>query len=137
LGLEDYVRDIGAIRTAGQDESVYARSRVLNAARAAGIMPLASVFPGFEDEGALTAYVQQARNQGYEGIGCIHPAQVPVVHAGFVPSGREVEWARAVLTAYERALAEGKGATRVGGEMVDGPTYARAQRIVARREVFR
>jgi citrate lyase subunit beta/citryl-CoA lyase len=137
LGLEDYVRDIGAIRTAGQDESVYARSRVLNAARAAGIMPLASVFPGFEDEGALTAYVQQARNQGYEGIGCIHPAQVPVVHAGFVPSGREVEWARAVLSACERALAEGKGATRVGGEMVDGPTYARAQRIVARSEVLR
>lgn len=137
LGLEDYVRDIGAVRSAGQEESAYARSRVLNAARAAGIIPLASVFPGFEDEAALTAYVQQARHLGYEGIGCIHPAQVPVVHAAFIPSDREVEWARAVLSAYEEALTEGKGATRVGGEMVDGPTYARAQRIVARSEVSR
>lgn len=137
LGLEDYVRDIGAVRSPGQEESAYARSRVLNAARAAGIIPLASVFPGFEDEAALTAYVQQARNLGYEGIGCIHPAQVPVVHGAFSPSDREVEWARAVLSAYEEALTHGKGATRVGGEMVDGPTYARAQRILARSEVGR
>ena len=134
LGLEDYVRDLGAVRTPGQEESAYARSRVLNAARAAGIVPLASVFPGFEDEAALTAYAQQARHQGYEGIGCIHPAQVHVVHAAFRPTEREIERAREVICAFESVQSQGKVATRVAGEMVDGPTYARAQRVIARAE---
>lgn len=134
LGLEDYVRDIGATRTPGQEESAYARSRVLNATRAAGIIPLASVFPGFEDEAALTAYTQQARHQGYEGIGCIHPAQVPVAHAAFLPTHSEIDRARDVIRAFEAAQAQGKGATRVEGDMVDGPTYLRALRVMARAE---
>lgn len=134
LGLEDYTADLGAERTQSQEESAYARSRVLNAARAAGIIPLASVYPGFEDPEALAAYASQARRLGYEGIGCIHPSQTAVVHKAFAPSEKEVARAERIVRDYEAAQASGAAAASSEGEMVDGPTYARALRTLGRRE---
>jgi citrate lyase subunit beta / citryl-CoA lyase len=132
LGLEDYLADIGAKRTQDQSESAYARSRVLNAARATGALPLASVYPGFEDRPALEAYVRAARDIGCEGIGCIHPAQVPIVHEAFRPSEEEQAKATAVLEAYESASQAGSGVTSTGGQMIDLPTYRRALRVIER-----
>ncbi|ARU40105.1 hypothetical protein CCB80_02705 [Armatimonadetes bacterium Uphvl-Ar1] len=130
LGLEDYVADIGATRTVDQSESWFARSRVLNAARAAGVMPLASVFPRFQVEDEVEEYARGARLAGYEGIGCIHPNQIGPAHRGFVASGAELERAKRIVEAYERAEAEGKGAVGVDGAMADLPTYERAKRVV-------
>jgi citrate lyase subunit beta/citryl-CoA lyase len=130
LGLEDYVADIGATRTVDQSESWFARSRVLNAARAAGVMPLASVFPRFQVEDEVEEYARGARMAGYEGIGCIHPNQIGPAHKGFLASGAELERARRIIEAYEQAEAVGKGAVGVDGAMADLPTYERAKRVV-------
>lgn len=130
LGLEDYVADIGATRSVDQSESWFARSRVLNAARAAGVMPLASVFPRFLVEEEVEDYSRGARLAGYEGIGCIHPNQIGPAHRGFIASGAELERAKRVIEAYERAEGEGKGAVGVDGAMADLPTYERAKRVV-------
>ena len=130
LGLEDYVADIGATRSLSQDESVYARSRVLNAARAAGIMPLASVYPRFQDLNKVEEYARSTRLTGYEGIGCIHPNQIEAAHRGFKASPEELETARKVVEAYQDAQQSGSGVVGVEGAMADLPTYRRAQRLL-------
>lgn len=130
LGMEDYVADIGATRTVEQTESVYARSRVLNAARAAGVMPLASVFPRFQDLGEVEDYARSARLTGYEGIGCIHPNQIEAAHRGFAASPEELDRAQKVVDAYQLAQSQGSGVVGVDGSMADLPTYRRAQRLI-------
>lgn len=131
LGVEDYLRDVRAERTEGQAESAWARGRVLNAAVAAGVMPLASVYPRFEDLTAVTAYARSARAAGYRGVGCIHPAQIEAVHAGFAPSADEVEHARRVVEAFD---ASGHQAVAVDGRMVDEPVYLHARQTLSEAE---
>lgn len=130
LGLEDYVADIGATRTLEQSESYFARARVLNAARAAGIMPLASVFPGFQNLDEVEEYARRARNAGYEGIGCIHPNQIDAVHRGFCASPKELEKANQIVEAYNSTQVSGGGVIGVDGSMADLPTYLRAKRLI-------
>lgn len=127
LGVEDYLSDIGAERTSGQAETAWARARVLNAAVAAGITPLASVFPRFEDPTEVESYARGARAAGYQGVGCIHPAQVDPVHRGYQPALAEIEQARSIVEAY---LTSDGSATSAAGRMVDEPVYRRAQRVL-------
>jgi citrate lyase subunit beta/citryl-CoA lyase len=73
IGLEDYTADIGARRTAGGRESLWAQSQVVNAARAADVQPLASVYSAIDDEAGLRAWLADARGLGFSGAGCLHP----------------------------------------------------------------
>lgn len=135
LGLEDYVADICAKRTIEQSESLYARGRVLNAARAAGVIPLASVFPRFQDLAEVEEYARSSRAAGYEGVGCIHPNQIAAVHRGFAPSDKELQDAHQVVVAYEAAASLGTGVIGVNGSMADLPTYLRSKRIIEQAEL--
>lgn len=137
LGLEDYLSDLGASRTEGQSESAFARSRVLNAARAAGITPLASVYPDYSNLVGVEGYAAAARQAGYEGVGCIHPAQIEPSHLAYAYSPAEVEKAREIVGAFESASSEGASVVGVQGAMVDQPTYRRALKVVRSAEAPR
>ena len=128
IGLEDYTSDLGVERTAHGREAWWLYGQIVNAARAAGIPAFASVYSGIEDEEGLTQYVTQVRSLGFEGVGCIHPRQVGVVHRAFLPSDEEIGRAKAVIEAFEQQ----GGAINVGGSMVDRPVYLRALRTVER-----
>jgi citrate lyase subunit beta/citryl-CoA lyase len=130
IGLEDYTADIGAQRTSEGTESFFARSMVVNAARAAGIQPLDSVFPDFDNPGELYHTATIARKMGFEGMGCIHPGQIPVIHSAFDPAPEELEKAKIIVDAYEKALLEGRGVVSVGAKMIDPPVVKRAQRLL-------
>lgn len=132
LGLEDYVADLRAERTDEGAESVYACGMLVNAARAAGVSPLASVFSRVDDPEGMRRYAERARQLGFDGVGCIHPRQVRPAHEAFTPSSEELELARAIVEGFEAALAEGRGAVAVAGRMVDAPVYQRA-RLALRR----
>ncbi|CAN5491138.1 hypothetical protein BH11ARM2_BH11ARM2_27590 [soil metagenome] len=132
IGLEDYATDIRAERSSEGAESAYAHGVVVNAARAAGVSPLASVFPGVDDPEAMRVYARRARSLGFDGVGCIHPRQVRPAHEAFAPSPEEMETARAIVEGYEKALAEGRGAVSVNGRMVDAPVYERAKTALSR-----
>ncbi len=131
LGLEDLSAELGAPRTAEGWESFLARQTVVFAARAAGLQPIASVFSDIEDEAALAAYVQRERGLGFDGIGCIHPRQIPVVHRELTPSATEVERAVRVVRAAREAEALGLGVVALGSKMVDPPVVKQAERTVA------
>jgi citrate lyase subunit beta / citryl-CoA lyase len=132
IGLEDYTADIGAQRTAGGRESAWACSQVINAARAAGVQPLASVFSSVDDTEGLRAYAQEARALGFDGVGCIHPRQVRVVHEAFAPADKEMEQAQRILAAFDEATAAGSGVVAVDGRMVDAPVVERARQTLRR-----
>jgi len=130
LGLEDLSAELGAPRTAEGTESFLARQMTVYAARAAGVQPIASVFSDIEDEEGLAAYVRRERGLGFDGIGCIHPRQIPVVHREMTPTSSEVERAVRVVRAAREAEARGVGAVAVGSKMVDPPVVKQAFRTV-------
>jgi citrate lyase subunit beta/citryl-CoA lyase len=131
IGLEDYTADLGVVKTAEGAESLYARLRVVNAARAAGIQPIDSVYGDVADTPGLTAWARRSRGLGFVGMGCVHPRQVPVVHEAFAPSAPEVERARAIVAAFEDATRRGLAVVSMGAKMIDPPVVLRAQKLVA------
>ncbi|MGE5418544.1 MAG: HpcH/HpaI aldolase/citrate lyase family protein, partial [Chloroflexota bacterium] len=130
IGLEDYTADLGVSRTARGDESLYARTRLVNAAKAAGIQPIDSVFSDIDDLEALRQNVQVSKSLGFEGMGCIHPRQIPVIRKGFLPDESEIGKAKTIVVAFEDAKARGMGVICIGSKMVDAPVVRRAERII-------
>jgi len=130
IGLEDYTASIGAQRTNEGTESFYARSAVVNAARAAGVQPIDSVFSEIEDKDALRKNVLNSKALGFEGMGCIHPAQVKIVNEAFSPTGQEIEKAQKIVAAFEEAKAKGLGVVALGTKMIDAPVVNRALKII-------
>lgn len=132
IGLEDYTADIGTQRSTEGRESFFARSMVVNAARAAGIQPIDSVFSDIDDMEALARYVRESKALGFSGIGCIHPRQVPVVNENFLPDEAETEKAKRIVLAYEKAEKEGSGVATLDSKMIDPPVVKRALRTIER-----
>src|SRR5467141_3168735 len=132
IGLEDYTADIGVVKTAEGRESQYARSRVVNAARAAGVQAIDSVFSDVADMDGLRGWAEASRAAGFEGMGCIHPGQIRVVHEAFQPSAIEIEKARKVVAAFEDAQNKGLAVVSLGSRMIDPPVVQRALKVVER-----
>lgn len=130
IGLEDFTADIGAERTLEGRESFLARQEVVYAARAAGIQPIDSVFSDVGDEEGLRASIVEAKSLGFEGKGCIHPGQIPVVHQGFSPSEKEIDRSKKISLALEAAQKRGSGVVSLGTKMIDPPVVKRAERIL-------
>src|SRR5271165_5333577 len=89
IGLEDYTADLGVVKTTEGHESRYARSRVINAARAAGVQAIDSVYGDVADLDGLRRWGEASRAMGFEGMGCIHPGQIRVIHEAFAPTPAE------------------------------------------------
>jgi len=126
IGLEDYTADLGTQRTEKGTESFFARSQVVNSARAAGIQPIDSVFSNVNDMEALRQNVLTSKSLGFQGMGCIHPRQIQVIHQGFAPTTAEIEKAEAIVEAYNQAKEKGEGVVSLGSKMIDPPVVKRA-----------
>ena len=132
IGLEDYTADMGVVKTVEGRESLYARTRLVNAAKAAGVQAIDSVFGDVGDMSGLRQWGEQSRALGFEGMGCIHPMQIPVIHEAFAPSQAEIEKALRIVAAFDDAQARGLGVVSLGSKMIDPPVVQRAQKLVAR-----
>ena len=130
IGLEDYTADIGTKRTNEGKESFYARTRMVNACKAAGIQPIDSVFSDVGDMDALLLNVKESKSLGFEGMGCIHPRQVPVVHQGFAPEQSDIEKAQKIVNAFIDATEKGLGVVSLGTKMIDPPVVKRAEKTI-------
>jgi citrate lyase subunit beta/citryl-CoA lyase len=130
IGLEDYTADMGVAKTPEGRESLYARSRLVNAAKAAGIQAIDSVFGDVGDVDSLRRWAQEARALGFEGMGCIHPLQIPIIHEAFAPAPAEIEKALRIVAAFEDAQQRGLGVVSLGSKMIDPPVVQRALKLV-------
>jgi citrate lyase subunit beta/citryl-CoA lyase len=130
IGLEDLSAELGAPRSEDGVESLLARQTTVYAARAAGVQPIASVYSDIHNEEGLASYVHRERGLGFDGIGCIHPRQIPIVHREMTPAAAQVDRAVRVVRAARDAEARGLGAVAVGSKMVDPPVVKQAYRTV-------
>jgi len=130
MGLEDYTADIGTQRTLEGKESFFARSMLVNAARAAGIQPIDTVFSDVSDEAALRESVKTTKSLGFDGMGCIHPRQIKPIHEEFAPTQLEISKAKRIIIAADEAEAKGLGVVAVGSKMIDPPVVKRAERTI-------
>ena len=132
IGLEDYTADLGVVKTPGGTESLYARMRVVNAAHAAHVQAIDSVYGDVGDTEGLLRWGEASRGMGFEGMGCIHPIQIQIIHRAFAPSRAELEKALRIVAAYEEAQAQGLGVVSLGSKMIDAPVVHRAVKLVER-----
>eukprot|EP01028_Stygiella_incarcerata_P010071 TRINITY_DN5072_c3_g1_i1.p1 TRINITY_DN5072_c3_g1~~TRINITY_DN5072_c3_g1_i1.p1 ORF type:complete len:1098 (-),score=291.53 TRINITY_DN5072_c3_g1_i1:177-3470(-) len=128
MGLEDYTADIGVVKSTEGTESLWACSRVINAAAASGTVAYDSVYANFRDLEGLSLATQKAKKMGFAGKSCIHPSQVVIINEVFSPSEEEIAKARAIVDTYEKG---GKGAVSMDGSMIDAPVVKRALRILS------
>jgi citrate lyase subunit beta/citryl-CoA lyase len=136
IGLEDYTADLGVVKTATGAESLYARQRVVNAAHAAGVQAIDSVFGDVGDLEALRAWALKSRGLGFEGMGCVHPLQIAVIHQAFAPTAAEIEKARKIVAAYHEAQKKGLGVVSLGSKMIDSPVVRRALKLMVQAEAM-
>jgi citrate lyase subunit beta / citryl-CoA lyase len=136
IGLEDYSADLGVVKTTTGAESLYARHRVINAAHAAGVQAIDSVYGDVGDMDGLRSWGSNSRALGFEGMGCVHPSQIAVIHEAFAPTLNEIEKAKRIVAAYNDAQAKGLGVVSLGSKMIDPPVVQRALKLMARAEAM-
>lgn len=105
----------------------YPMSRIVVAARAAGVRAIDGPMADFRDLEGLRQACILARGLGYDGKWCIHPGQISVVNEVFLPTAEEIAWARRVMEAYDQAADQGRGAITVGETMVDAASIRMAR----------
>lgn len=136
IGLEDYTADLGVVKTPEGRESLYARSRVVNAARAAGLQAIDSVYGDVGDLDGLRRWSEASRAMGFEGMGCAHPGQIRVIHEAFRPTAAEIEKAQRIVAAFEEAQKKGLAVVSLGSKMIDPPVVQRALKLVERAKAM-
>lgn len=131
LGAMDLVLDMKATRTRESYEIAYARSRLVTAARAAGVDALDTPYTwDIHDNDGLAEETQRVKHMGFNGKACIYPGQVEVVNRIFSPTKERYAWAQAIVQGAREAEAKGSGVVAVNGELVDGPVIIMARNIV-------
>ena len=136
IGLEDYTADIGVSRTKSGEESLYARMRIVNACKAAGIQPLDSVFSDIADTPGLIDSAVRSKSLGFEGMGCIHPGQISTVRDCFMPGSEEITRSCRIVAAFEEAELKGLGVVSLGSKMIDLPVVKRALATIELADKF-
>jgi len=131
FGAIDFARDMG-IRLSGEGtELLYARSRIAISARAAGVQAIDTVWIDIADKEGLVRDAKMARRLGFRGKLLVHPSQIEPVNRVFSPSESELEYARKVVKAFERAEARRLGAISLEGRMIDLANYRHAQELLS------
>jgi citrate lyase subunit beta/citryl-CoA lyase len=129
--------DLGCEWSPESPAMLYARSRFLLEARAAGVeYPLDGVYARLDDEVGLIADTELSRRLGYSGRTLVHPKQIEHVNRIYSPSPEEVNRARRLLAAFEEAGAAGTGAIRFEGRLVDAAMAAKARSILGRASLI-
>lgn len=136
LGAEDLTADLRCKRTKEGREIEYARTRLVVAARAAGIEVYDTPFTDVNDDEGIRVDAAVAKALGFSGKASISPRHVDVINEVFSPTMEEIEYAYEVMDAITLAKQQGKGAIALHGKMIDAPIVARAQRTIAMAEAL-
>lgn len=132
LGVNDLAKALGTGASPDREPFKPWLATLVVAARAHGLLAVDGVFNRIEDADGLAAEAAQGRLYGFDGKSLIHPSQIAAANAAFSPSEAEVAQARAVVEAFAAPTAEGRGAIRVGGAMVERLHLAQAEALLAR-----
>ena len=131
LGAEDLTADLQCKRTKEGKEIFYARTRLVMAARAAGVEVYDTPFTDVNDDEGIVEDATFARSLGFSGKAAISPRHVAPINQAFSPTLEDVRYAYEVMDAIALAKQQGKGAISLRGKMIDAPIVTRAQQNIA------
>ena len=132
LGAEDYVRNMKTERSPEGIELLFARSSILHAARANGLMAFDTVYSDARNEEGFLREAALIKQLGFDGKSLINPNQITLIHNLFAPTQKEVDHATRVIAAAEEAERNGSGVVSLNGKMVDSPIIERAKLVLQR-----
>ncbi|ADD68357.1 Citrate (pro-3S)-lyase [Denitrovibrio acetiphilus DSM 12809] len=130
FGAEDYTASMEIERTKSGEELFHARTRVIWAAKAAGIQALDTIFADVSDMESFAKEVRLIKTLGFSGKSLINPRQIELIHEIFAPTAEEIDYAKQVVEAIIKARAMGTGVISLNGKMVDAPVVKRATRVI-------
>lgn len=119
LSAGDFTRTMHATRTKTGEELFMARSMLLTAARAAGVMAFDTVHTDLNDFESLEKETRLIKDMGFDGKSIISPRQISIIHNVFTPTDKEIEHAIHVIEEVNQSAKEGVGVLVVDGQMVD------------------
>ncbi|WP_267382540.1 MULTISPECIES: CoA ester lyase [unclassified Sphingomonas] len=131
FGGNDLAKEMRCTPGATRTPLLPALTLTICAARAGNMIALDGVSNAIDDAEALAVECAQGAAMGFDGKTLIHPAQIAAANAAFAPDAATLEWARAVIAAFADPAADGRGAIRLGGAMVERLHLAEAERLVA------
>ncbi|CAL8267422.1 unnamed protein product [Lota lota] len=130
FGSDDFCASIGATRTKDARELLYVRQKVVATSKAFGLQAIDLVYIDYKDTEGLRRQAREGALMGFTGKQVIHPGQIQAVQEEFSPSQERVQWATALIEAFEQHQLEGKGAFTFRGSMIDMPSLKQAQNIL-------
>lgn len=119
LSAGDFTRTMKATRTKTGEELFMARSMLVIAARAAGVMAFDTVHTDLSDFDSLKNETQLIKNMGFDGKSVISPKQISIIHDVFTPTQKEIDHAIHIIEAVNESAKKGVGVLIVDGQMVD------------------
>lgn len=137
IGYADLAVSLGRSARGAADLDLWLaiQDRVLASARARGLQAIDGPFFGLDDEAGLVRSATRTAELGFDGKWAIHPSHLEPIASVFAPSTDEIAYARAVVETLESAAKEGRGAARLGGQMLDEPVRQAALRTLGRAQV--
>ena len=136
LGAEDLTADLQCKRTKEGREIEYARTRLVVAAKAAGIAVYDTPFTDVNDDEGIQKDAALAKALGFSGKASISPRHVEVINQVFSPTQKEIDYAYEVMDAITLAESQGRGVIALHGKMIDAPIVARARQTIAMAEAL-
>lgn len=133
FGCEDYVTDLGGKHDHEGQSIFYARNAIVNAARAAGVLPVDTVHIKVHDLEDLERNLVISKNLGFEGMLVLNPKELPLVNQYFSPSDDEIAWAEEMVQLTAEAKAEGKGVAVKDSKFIGPPMLKMAEKILNKR----
>lgn len=137
LGVNDLAKTLGTGSSPDREPLKPWLAATVAAARAHGLFAIDGVFNRLDDAGGLAAECAQGRLYGFDGKSLIHPNQIDATHAAFSPSAEEIAQAGAIVAAFAAPDAEGRGALRVNGAMVERLHLDQARALLDRAAACR
>jgi citrate lyase subunit beta/citryl-CoA lyase len=134
LGAEDLTADLRCKRTKEGREIEYARTRLVAAARAAGVDVYDTPFTDVNDDEGMRKDAEVAKALGFTGKASISPRHVDIINEVFSPSEKDINYAYEVMDAIRTAKAQGRGAIALHGKMIDAPIVERARQTIEAAE---
>lgn len=135
FGGEDYLNDLGCIYTYQTSAFMYPRAKIVNAARAAGILPIDTPYLDISDLKGLEQQANESYRNGFAGNLILNPKQIAIVNRAFLPKENDIAYAREVIEAVREAnQGEQNGVAMMGGRMIGPPMRKRAEMVVKQIE---
>lgn len=137
LGGEDYLNDLGSVYTYQESALEYPRALLVNAARAAGILPIDTPYVNIPDLEGFKKREKLAYQNGFAGCLVLNPKQIDIANYAFMPDNEKVNYSYRVIEAVKQAMEENSsGVAMLDGGMVGPPMRKRAEAVLKQMEII-